>query len=482
MMRTTLRDLAGVLVMAAALLAPRGAMAAGDPIVKAAIKCRGAIGSKLASLAKTELKTIDGCHKARNKAKLPVDFACNELAAADVGGKAAAAELKADAAADKGCGAPDPDHPVLRNYPPDGDVAKVFDVVQDAIEASSAALLGTPGLQGTKPEKEAIKCHGTLAKARSGVVNEVLKLRTKCQKTIDKTATTFEELSTQCDAAPVAAVTKGGAKIAKDCGAVLVGGDGTPLGSCTPLPDCLLDAAAATGEELAAAIYGKPTECGNGIPEAGELCDDGDLEDGDGCDSNCTPTGCGNGVTTAPEECDDANALGTDACIDCVAAVCGDGFVRAGVEVCGDAPPDACANPSPATCPTGDCTPAGTRRTLSVAFGAPPGAEVGGLTVRLDYPEAKVRIPGFAEEQNVRNRVVIVASGGLSSRNDRDYEVEVQTAGTSALAPGTFFTVEFDDCDGSAAPSADEHACTVVGASDPDGNALANVTCSVAFP
>ena len=30
-----------------------------------------------------------------------------------------------------------------------------------------------------------------------------------------------------------------------------------------------------------------------------EVCDDGNLIDGDGCDSNCTVTACGNGITTA---------------------------------------------------------------------------------------------------------------------------------------------------------------------------------------
>jgi cysteine-rich repeat protein len=38
--------------------------------------------------------------------------------------------------------------------------------------------------------------------------------------------------------------------------------------------------------------------------DRGEACDDGNLTDGDGCDSSCTPTACGNGVTTAGEACD----------------------------------------------------------------------------------------------------------------------------------------------------------------------------------
>ncbi len=54
--------------------------------------------------------------------------------------------------------------------------------------------------------------------------------------------------------------------------------------------------------------------CGNGVLEAPEICDDANLVDGDGCDSNCTPTGCGNGVVTLGEECDDGNLVSGDCC------------------------------------------------------------------------------------------------------------------------------------------------------------------------
>ncbi|MCC6850009.1 MAG: chromate efflux transporter [Deltaproteobacteria bacterium] len=56
------------------------------------------------------------------------------------------------------------------------------------------------------------------------------------------------------------------------------------------------------------------TTCGNGTTEPPELCDDGDLVDGDGCDSNCTPTGCGNGIATSGEQCDDGGTAGGDCC------------------------------------------------------------------------------------------------------------------------------------------------------------------------
>jgi cysteine-rich repeat protein len=54
--------------------------------------------------------------------------------------------------------------------------------------------------------------------------------------------------------------------------------------------------------------------CGDGAPDPGEQCDDGNATDGDGCDRNCTVTACGNGIITAGEQCDDGNTTGGDCC------------------------------------------------------------------------------------------------------------------------------------------------------------------------
>jgi cysteine-rich repeat protein len=55
--------------------------------------------------------------------------------------------------------------------------------------------------------------------------------------------------------------------------------------------------------------------CGNGMVDAGEQCDDGDLVDCNGCDSNCTNSmTCGNGILCAPEQCDDGNVTSGDGC------------------------------------------------------------------------------------------------------------------------------------------------------------------------
>ena len=78
------------------------------------------------------------------------------------------------------------------------------------------------------------------------------------------------------------------------------------------------------------------TGCGNGLPDAGEACDDGDYTSGDGCDSNCTPTACGNGIRTGAEQCDDGNLTSGDGCdANCTVTRCQNGIVTAG-EACDD--------------------------------------------------------------------------------------------------------------------------------------------------
>lgn len=71
-----------------------------------------------------------------------------------------------------------------------------------------------------------------------------------------------------------------------------------------------------TYDEVYFAVVPAPVwTCGNGTLDAYEQCDDGNLDDGDGCDSNCTFTGCGNGIVTSGEGCDDGNLDDGDCCL-----------------------------------------------------------------------------------------------------------------------------------------------------------------------
>jgi cysteine-rich repeat protein len=78
--------------------------------------------------------------------------------------------------------------------------------------------------------------------------------------------------------------------------------------------------------------------CGDMHTESGvEQCDDGNVQPGDGCSPTCQiePPTCGNGMLDPGEPCDDGNESNEDSCLrGCSHAVCGDGFVRTGVEEC----------------------------------------------------------------------------------------------------------------------------------------------------
>jgi cysteine-rich repeat protein len=73
---------------------------------------------------------------------------------------------------------------------------------------------------------------------------------------------------------------------------------------------------------------------------------DGHSGDAGGYSVSMTCPGCGNGIPEPGEQCDDGNFDNTDACLNtCQNATCGDGFVWAGVEQCDDGnttPGDGC--------------------------------------------------------------------------------------------------------------------------------------------
>ena len=78
-------------------------------------------------------------------------------------------------------------------------------------------------------------------------------------------------------------------------------------------------------------------ECGNGIVDNGEQCDDGNQNNNDACNNDCTTNVCGDGVIEdGVEECDDGNTNNNDACRnDCTNPFCGDGILDIG-EQCDD--------------------------------------------------------------------------------------------------------------------------------------------------
>jgi cysteine-rich repeat protein/parallel beta-helix repeat protein len=79
--------------------------------------------------------------------------------------------------------------------------------------------------------------------------------------------------------------------------------------------------------------------CGDMVTDPGEECDDGNTNNGDGCDNNCTATACGNGIVTMGEQCDDGNVAADDCCspscqFELAGTACDDGSVCTNSDVC----------------------------------------------------------------------------------------------------------------------------------------------------
>lgn len=128
------------------------------------------------------------------------------------------------------------------------------------------------------------------------------------------------------------------------------GGPGPDTDGGTPLPDADIDA----GEDA-----GPPPNtpvCGNGDLEAGEACDDGNTEPGDGCGPLCMREPyCGDGVVDPGEVCDFGDNLSGDGCrSDCLSEeVCGDGILDPHVGEACDVDEDWCVDCRVITCGDG---------------------------------------------------------------------------------------------------------------------------------
>lgn len=97
--------------------------------------------------------------------------------------------------------------------------------------------------------------------------------------------------------------------------------------------------------------------CGDGILDPGEDCDDGNDKNDDACVKGCEVASCGDSYIQADvEQCDDGNDDNTDFCVKgCAVYTCGDGYLKKDIEICDDGPlngkygkcADTCKGPGP---------------------------------------------------------------------------------------------------------------------------------------
>lgn len=186
------------------------------------------------------------------------------------------------------------------------------------------------------------------------------------------------------------------------------------------------DATVTPTTDATADTSGGPVECGNGVVEAGEACDDGNLADGDGCESSCQvgEVLCGNGVLDPGEACDDANGDPDDGCGSSCATECGFLCLAVGepctpgfhaVQCASPGPPFGQASPIANNCQLATLTVDGAYIALS------PATTVDGEARHLDaiYTDPDNAVFGFAgdtEDLAAGSRLVAVntATGELT--------------------------------------------------------------------
>src|SRR5690242_11330502 len=91
----------------------------------------------------------------------------------------------------------------------------------------------------------------------------------------------------------------------------------SPVWGCAGKPDASVCASGIICPEGTKCAAAQPVcitnNCGDGIQQSTERCDDGNIIDGDGCAADCRSTEvCGDSVlsSAAGEVCDDGNTLG----------------------------------------------------------------------------------------------------------------------------------------------------------------------------
>lgn len=462
MHRTTLIGfMAGTLALAAQAT-PAAAKLSPD------LSCRIALGPAAQKAVKAGLAQVDGCQKKSPSA------GCNVVDQANLAKKLAPLAKKcAKAECTKALYG--------------GDIpGSIAGAVKAAIEANSSAVLPAPSTGGDKAKT---KCVKAVVKGRSQLVLKSLapairseRLRAiECAPLADGSVAPNESLGQ---------VARGA--ISKACGAI----QGADIGVCASLPGCVVDASNLALRRLGKAIFTSAPECGDGVTQGNEQCDDGNDVDTDACTNSCRNAVCGDGITQAGvEECDDRNADDTDACLQtCVAATCGDGKVEKDVEECDDGnsdDADACKN----TCALNRvaCGPNGLNVTFAVANGP---SNLAGVTFDAHFDHTKVSIPGQGPDALDRTTVLIPdpETDDLIVVNDELFNFDTNTAqdpdtvrvvyvkdqgsplGT-ALPNGPLVTFRYD-CEGAVTFLPADFGCAVGNASSSSGSPLAGVTCA----
>jgi cysteine-rich repeat protein len=381
-----------VALLASAITTPAWA---GLGALKAAQSCRSAIGTEAKKLTKAGFQAVDDCNKSKdNVCAAPSGRnACTVLPSLDIKGKYAGQKDKSAAALDGAAKGKCVNVPsVLANYPGASSVTtSVFPAIDEDVQGSSNAISGVASLLCNRDQ---VRCHQAIDKARSGVINEVIKDAVKCQAALDAEATdetTLQKLDAACVANPAPkAGPKGAASIQKAC--VDKGLTGTDVGSCDPLPGCVIDYAKLTAQALAPTFYSQTGfVCGNGLIEGTEQCDDGNTTSGDGCSAACEIEG-----------------------LTCNGSYASTGAVN------------------------------GTR-VVTISITTPE--TLSGIQLNFDYPQFQAGIPGTGTSNIVNARAAYIQPTDLQGMNDTESDVNLALVSlVSGFTSGPLVKITLDNC------------------------------------
>lgn len=369
--------------LAAAIVAAAALIGLGARAEAAPAECRTRLGMEAKALVAMGSRFVDVCHKKRDRVCVAQSMRgeCNLVASANVDPKGTLAVRKAKALASilGDCTPAD-----LASYP-GGVESDVLDTIVEELTGNSQVSLGAEDLLC---DKRVVACHRAIAQSRTTVLKEVVNDSVKCQRELDKKASSFGGISPACLDAGERTSGQGANRITKSCAGVTA----EQVGSCSPLPGCVIDSAVATGRTLASAVYAAPSGCGDGDLDAGEQCDDDNTIGGDGCSSACEIEG--NTCTAyAP------------------------------------APPGA----------------TGTRVvTVSIVTPEP----LAGIQLSIDYPQFESGLPGVGTSSLVQGRFQALQPAGLALLNDNtDTDAIVGMVNVVDLFnSGPLFKVTFDNC------------------------------------
>lgn len=223
-------------------------------------KCYAAVGLETRGLGKAAALGQEKCHQLAQKVGVPGGL-CNNIEGFPFtiinGGKYQQAEQKALAKLHGPTGkCPQPAAAAATDMLPGDSTSNKLPSLRSIVSERADRLLGNAVL-GNDPAK--LKCFKVISSARRAIADKMMNTAIQCQKT----QSPGSPLSNAClNDAPLLSFINGRKTAIQ---AACTGLTGAQVGSCDPLPDCVAEAALAEGKSLATIAY--PGEnCTKGTP------------------------------------------------------------------------------------------------------------------------------------------------------------------------------------------------------------------------